>query len=86
MMGFYTVMSRANCQWCELALEVLHETGERPIVHYVDKDHSIRTLMLMAGLKTVPQVFSPEGYHIGGYEDLVEYLLEKQEDDSDDPY
>lgn len=42
--------------------------------------------MLMAGLKTVPQVFSPEGYHIGGYEDLVEYLLEKQEDDSDDPY
>lgn len=85
-MGFYTVLSRNNCQWCDLTLEVLHESGERPIVHYADKDHAIRSLMLMAGLKTVPQVFSPEGYHIGGYEDLVEYLLEQQEDDSDDPY
>jgi glutaredoxin len=85
-MGFYTVFSKSGCDWCEMAVEDLYAMGERPIIHMVDKDHALRTLLLMAGLKTVPQVFSPEGYHIGGYSDLVDYLVDKDEDDSDDPY
>lgn len=85
-MSFYTVISRFNCQYCEMVLEELYEAGERPIVHYIDKDPAIRTLMLLAGLKTVPQVFSPEGYHIGGYSDTVQWLVDKELDDSDEFY
>jgi glutaredoxin len=69
-----------------MVLEDLYEAGERPIVHHVDKDPSIRTLMLMAGLKTVPQVFAPDGYHIGGYSETVQWLLDKEMDDTNDPY
>lgn len=85
-MSFYTVISRNNCQYCTMVLEDLYEAGERPIIHHVDKDPSIRTLMLMAGLKTVPQVFAPDGYHIGGYAETVQWLLDKEMDDSDDHY
>jgi glutaredoxin len=69
-----------------MVLEDLYEAGERPIVHHVDKDPSIRTLMLMAGLKTVPQVFAPDGYHIGGYQETIQWLIDKDMDDSNDPY
>ena len=85
-MSFYTVMSRNNCQYCTMVLEDLYDAGERPIVHHVDKDPSIRTLMLMAGLKTVPQVFSPDGYHIGGYQETIQWLIDKDMDDTNDPY
>ena len=85
-MNFYTVISRNNCQYCTMVLEDYYEAGERPIVHHVDKDPSIRTLMLMAGLKTVPQVFTPDGYHIGGYAETVQWLLDKEMDDTNDPY
>lgn len=85
-MGFYTVFSKSGCDWCEMAVEDLYQFGERPIIHMVDRDHTLRTLLLMAGLTKVPQVFSPEGYHIGGYSDLVDYLVDKDEDDSDDLY
>ena len=85
-MSFYTVISRNNCQYCTMVLEDLYEAGERPIGHHVDKDPSIRTLMLMAGLKTVPQVFSPDGYHIGGYQETIQWLIDKDMDDTNDPY
>lgn len=83
---FYTILSKDNCQWCEMAKEDLWALGEHIVIHRIDKDHALRTLMLMAGLKTVPQVFSPEGYHIGGYTDLVDFLVTEAEDDSDDLY
>jgi len=86
MTKFYTVISRNNCPYCTMVLEELYEAGERPIVHHVDKDPSIRTLMLMAGIKTVPQVFAPDGYHIGGYGETLQWLVDKKSDDSDEPY
>lgn len=85
-MNFYTVISRANCGWCEKVIEELVNAGEKPIVHYIDKDLAIRTLMLLAGLKTVPQVFSPDGYLIGGYTETSKWLIEDALDDSNDPY
>ena len=85
-MNFFTVISRANCGWCEKVMEELVNAGQKPIVHYVDKDPAIRTLMLLAGLKTVPQVFSPDGYLIGGYTETAKWLIEDALDDSNDPY
>jgi hypothetical protein len=31
-------------------------------------------------------VFAPDGYHIGGYAETVQWLIDKEMDDSDDPY
>lgn len=71
----YTVIGRQNCQFCSLALEDLTAMGEYAIYHDITADSAMKTLLLMAGFKTVPQVFSPEGQHIGGYTDLVEHLV-----------
>jgi len=35
-------------------------------------------MMKQADFKTVPQIYSPDGSYIGGYEDLVKYLKENQ--------
>jgi glutaredoxin len=36
----------------------------------------ILSLLKKAGYKTVPQIYAPDGKHIGGYEALIEYLKE----------
>tara|TARA_R110001583_G_scaffold40829_2_gene130336 strand:+ start:950 stop:1147 length:198 start_codon:yes stop_codon:yes gene_type:complete len=38
----------------------------------------ILSMMKQADFKTVPQIYSPDGSYIGGYEDLVKYLKENQ--------
>jgi len=39
-----------------------------------DSSRWILTLMKKTDLKTVPQIFSSDGTHIGGYTDLREFL------------
>jgi glutaredoxin len=71
----YTVVSQLGCRPCEEAREFLHSKGERYVeVLHVNSNPWLLTLMKKAGLKTTPQVFSPEGVHIGGYDDLKRLL------------
>lgn len=56
--------------------------GEYAIYHDITADSALKTLLVMAGFKTVPQVFSPEGHHIGGYSDLVEHFVGEDDDPS----
>ena len=75
----YTVITGGNCPWCSLTCELL-EFDHKPYVTVETSkvrtglSASMRTLVKMAGFTTVPQVFAPDGTHIGGYEDLVKYL------------
>lgn len=79
-MTSYTVIKSEDCLWCLAALDLLYSSGEDYITVYnVSNEKWLRHLMLKADLKTVPQVFSPEGVHIGGYQDLVEHLKAKRE-------
>jgi len=39
-----------------------------------DSSRWILTMMKKTDLKTVPQIFSSDGTHIGGYTDLREFL------------
>lgn len=36
----------------------------------------VLSLLKKAGYKTVPQIYAPDGTHIGGYEALMKYLKE----------
>lgn len=78
----YTVIGRQNCRFCSMALEDLTAMGECAIYHDITADSALKTLLVMAGFRTVPQVFSPEGHHIGGYYGLVGYLVGEDEDPS----
>jgi glutaredoxin 3 len=72
----YTVLSSPNCKWCLKAEALLGDEGLPYVTYDISKpENKLRREMLVReGLRTVPQVYSPDDDLIGGYEDLVNYL------------
>ena len=74
----WTVVSQDNCKFCMDAINELEKQGQRYVVlNLKDEEHAwVRTLVKMAGLRTVPQIFTPNGTHIGGNEDLFRHFYD----------
>lgn len=72
----YTVITRNQCNFCDTAKALLKGVNQGYIEYNVQSDSSkwVLSLMKQAGLKTVPQIFSSDGTHIGGYTELKEFL------------
>ena len=73
----YTIITRNQRNFCDAAKALL-EGANLPYTPYNIQDGSskwVLTLMKDAGYTTVPQIFKPNGKHIGGYTELKEYLL-----------
>jgi glutaredoxin len=72
----YTVLSSPNCKWCLKAEALLGGEGLPYVTYDISKpENKLRREMLKRdGLKTVPQIYSPDDDLIGGYGDLVIYL------------
>lgn len=73
----YTIITRNQCNFCDAA-KALVEGASLPYTSYNVQEGSskwVLTLIKQAGHTTVPQIFSPDGTHIGGYTELKEYLL-----------
>ena len=68
----WRIISRANCPWCVKAISLLETLEQDVLVEPYHTDENVKFLK-DNGLKTVPQVFH-KGKHIGGYEDLSEYI------------
>lgn len=79
----FQIYSKDNCPYCQNAVKLLTEQG---YPHNVVKlnDTEERNAMydrfgLVGKLRTVPQIVAVSSYgedHIGGYEDLLEYLAD----------
>ena len=72
----YTVITRNQCNFCDTAKALLKGAGQGYTEYNVQSDSSkwVLALMKQAGLKTVPQIFSSDGTHIGGYTELKEFF------------
>jgi glutaredoxin 3 len=72
----YTVITRNQCNFCDTAKALLKGAGQGYTEYNVQSDSSkwVLTLMKQAGLKTVPQIFSSSGTHIGGYTELKQLI------------
>ena len=72
----YIIITRNQCNFCDSAKALLRGLGISYIVYNVQSNSSswILTLLKKSDLKTVPQIFAPDGNHIGGYADLVTHL------------
>jgi len=68
-----SVISRPGCPFCIKAKDMLSEHGMDFEEITLGKDASLRSVRAMTGSETVPQVFV-DGKHIGGSEELVDYL------------
>ena len=69
----YYVLTRSDCDYCEKAKQLLIENGKAYSQTGILADHVIIKLMIVAGLKTVPQIWC-ENEYIGGYTELQEHL------------
>ena len=70
--GVYVIIGRDQCSFCDKAKALL-SGAELPYLQYNVQEPNSRwllTLMRQAGHTTVPQIFAPDGRHIGGYTEL----------------
>ena len=77
-MKLIEMYTKNECPWCEKAINLIKETigkGRVTIVYNLNTriEHKEKLLERYSEAKTVPQIFI-DGKHIGGYEDLVEYI------------
>jgi glutaredoxin-like protein len=72
-----TLFAREGCPYCVAAKHMLRDADIRFEELVLNRDFSESTLRAVAGVPTVPQVFV-NGRHIGGSEDLADYLARSQ--------
>ena len=75
----YVIVTRNQCNFCDLAKEILKGSGIMFVEYNVQSGSSrwILDLIRKAGYTTVPQVWDSEGNHIGGYTELKEALVKE---------
>jgi len=74
----WTIITRSQCNFCDSAKALLNGRGESYTPYSVDSSSNkwVLTLVKQAGYTTVPQIFKPDGTHVGGYRELKEYFDE----------
>lgn len=70
----YVIIGQPDCVYCQKAKALLMEKYSDYEYHDITVDRWLLTFMKMSKLKTVPQVFTPEGDLIGGYEELEAHI------------
>ena len=70
----YTIYTTETCGYCYAAKKLLTANDieyEEIDLNTTEKKNFFKH---ETGLKTVPQIYTDNGDHIGGYDDLVEYM------------
>lgn len=72
----WVVISRNQCNFCDQAKALLKGAGHSYTEYNVQSDSSkwVLTLIKKAGITTVPQIFKPDGTHVGGCTELAQLL------------
>lgn len=73
----WVILSRPDCPWCDKAekLLLLETDEDYEFIDLAERENKwVRNLLLKCEITTVPQIFTPEGKHIGGYHDLKRYF------------
>jgi len=70
----YTIWGIETCSWCILAKELLMSKNIPFNFILIRSSNLMEFLDKTNDAKSVPQIFSPTGERIGGYEDLVKHF------------
>ena len=74
----FVILSQPLCPYCTMAQNLLDKHNLDYQVRSVSDKPWLKTLMAKANLKTVPQIFRPDGELIGGFNELRVYLNESE--------
>ena len=70
----YIMVSKRNCPYCDKAKQLINSKGGSVSHYSLEESTWILDLFKKADIKTVPQVWTFRGEHIGGYTELEEYF------------
>lgn len=70
----YTIIGTEDCFYCSQAKSLLMESYSDYEYFDLHRQPFLLTMFKAAGYTTIPQIFSPSGKLIGGYEELVAHL------------
>ena len=70
----YIMVSRRNCPYCDKAKQLINSKGGSVSHYSLEESKWILDLFKKADIKTVPQIWTFRGEHIGGYTELKEYF------------
>jgi glutaredoxin len=78
----YIIITRDNCSFCDMAKTMLRDSNIAYTEYNVQSGSSqwVLTLIRQANHTTVPQIFSSDGSHIGGYAELKNFIGTFSED------
>ena len=79
----FRIITSDTCPWCDKAkAEITKRGGTFESLSY-NQEPWIKDLIIKAGFTTVPQIWTIDGEHIGGYEKLVAWFERKDQQDND---
>ena len=70
----FRMITSDTCPWCDRAKVLIQQKGGAYESLSYNQEPWIKDLIIKAGFTTVPQIWTMEGEHIGGYEKLVEWF------------
>jgi glutaredoxin len=74
----YTIFTHDVCVFCDRAKATLSQLSQEYQEINIQQHKWALDLVKRSGFKTVPQIYSPTGHHIGGYTELGEFLKDQQ--------
>ena len=74
----YVIVTRNQCNFCDAAKALLKGSGREYKEYNIQDQESkwVLDLLRKAEIKTVPQIWTSSGIHVGGYTELKELLVE----------
>ena len=72
------IYTQNNCNFCKKSKELLQSRNIEYSEINIEESNYGKKFLKDFGYKTVPQIWTDDGTHIGGYEALVEHLLPKR--------
>ena len=74
----WTIIGASYCNWCHKAEDLIYSNDPSNMVTVYEIDNKefkwLKFFIKKANMSTVPQIFDPDGNHIGGYEDLESHF------------
>jgi glutaredoxin len=72
----YVMITRDQCSFCDDAKALLKGSGNSWTEYNIESQSSkwVLSLLKKSTINTVPQIFKPDGTHLGGLLELKEYL------------
>ena len=70
----FTIYTTENCVFCTKAKTLLKKHNSEYVNVILDTPEKKKDFKEKTGFKTVPQIYTDNGHHIGGYEELKKHL------------